>query len=267
MLRDRRSKRTIAGGRIPVVAIALALSQGIALADGGDEPLVGDRPDFTESGSTVPAPAVQLEAGVTLTNLERGGDALEAGEALVRIGVGPRWELRLGPGSYVDVDTRDAEADGLSDASVGVKVRLDDPDSADETAWALIVDSTLDTGDDDIGADDPQPGAKLIYARELTERLQIAANANWRLVDDGDAKFDQLSGSVALAIGLADRWGGYVELFGFSEETDEGPSSTFANAGVTYLLRPELQLDARVGSGLGGTDVDLFVGVGVVKRW
>jgi len=40
-----------------------------------------------------------------------------------------------------------------------------------------------------------------------------------------------------------------------------------ADAGATWLLGPDLQLDLRAGHGLDGPDPDWFAGAGVAVRW
>ena len=39
------------------------------------------------------------------------------------------------------------------------------------------------------------------------------------------------------------------------------------NGGLTFLVHPLLQLDARVGAGLTDAAPDFFVGVGIARRW
>ncbi len=68
-----------------------------------DEPLVTDRPDFTESTEAVPAGHFQLEAGYTFTLDSEGkarARAHSVPELLLRIGVVEGFELRIGWDGY-----------------------------------------------------------------------------------------------------------------------------------------------------------------------
>jgi len=74
-----------------------------------DEPLITDRPDFTESTDAVPRGHLQLEAGYTFTydreKLDRTRDHTSP-EILLRIGLVDRLELRLGWAGYSWTETR-----------------------------------------------------------------------------------------------------------------------------------------------------------------
>jgi len=71
--------------------------------------------------------------------------------------------------------------------------------------------------------------------------------------------------SSAVGFDLSDRLAGFLEYFTFTEELDDFTSYT--DAGITYLVHDDLQLDARVGFGLGEADDEIFWGLGVVARY
>lgn len=252
-------------GRRIAVALALFsfLVSGIAAAGGIDDPVVGDRPDFTESTETIAPRRVQLETGATLESGD--SDVLGIGEALIRIGLALRWELRVGAGSWISVDDPAGDASGLDDPSFEAKFRINP--GGDGTAVALLFGSSLSVGDEGIGAPDEQPFVKLLLGGELTTRLSWGANAGYARASEAGGRFDQLSGSFALGIGVNERLGTFVEVYGFSEEFDGGDTSVYADTGATYLLSDDLQVDTRIGAGLDGNEVDAFLGIGLIKRW
>lgn len=242
----------------------LIAASGYVLAGGEiEDPLVGDRPDFTESTGTIAPRRVQLEAGTTAVSGDV--DVLAIGETVLRLGLARRWELRVGAGSWVSVDGPSGDDSGFADPSLEAKVRFN-PDG-EGTAVGLLFGSTLAVGDDDIGTEDEQPFVKLLLGGAFSPGLSWGANAGYARASEDGGRFDQLSGSFSLGIGVSERLGSFVEVYGFSEESEGGDTSTYADAGVTYRLSDDLQIDARVGSGIDGNDVDVFVGGGVVKRW
>ena len=97
-----------------------------------NEPLVTDRPDFTESSVTVGLGVVQYETGYTFTNDDNDqGNTNEHSfpESLFRIGMLAEWfELRLGwnYGSSAEnvVGNDDVNLAGAEDLYVGVKLAL-----------------------------------------------------------------------------------------------------------------------------------------------
>jgi hypothetical protein len=67
---------------------------------------------------------------------------------------------------------------------------------------------------------------------------------------------------------LTEKWGAYIEYFGFVPASDDGPNASFFDGGFTYLVTNDLQLDARAGVGVFNADSpDYFTGVGVSWRW
>jgi hypothetical protein len=240
----------------------LAVSPGLA----DSPPLVSDRPDFTESAVTIPKGRIQLEGGATSERSD-GADAIAAGELLARIGLTDRWELRLGAGSWEEIDPDVGEDEsGFGDPFLGAKLRCNDPTS-EGIAVAVMFGTFLAAGDDDIGGPDEQPFVNFAASRELTAALSLAGNAGYARASDSGSRFDQVHASLSLGIGLTDRVGAFVEGYGFTREESGGDESTYADAGITWLVSPDFQLDVRAGSGLAGNDVDFFAGLGFVKRW
>jgi hypothetical protein len=261
---DGESPATLRRTAILVVALVLVAASASASAGGEiQDPLVGDRPDFTDSTETIAPRRVQLEAGATA---ESGDvDVLTIGESLIRFGLVRRWELRVGANSWVSVDSPSGDDSGFDDPSLAAKVRFNPDDEG--LAVGLLFGSTLAVGDEDIGAPDEQPFVKLLLGGELSQRLSWGANAGYARASESGGRFDQLSGSFSLGIGIFERLGAFAEIYGFSEESEGGDTSTYADTGLTYLLSDDLRVDARVGSGIDGNDVDFFFGAGVVKRW
>lgn len=251
--------------RTAVLMVASVLVASASAFAGGEirDPVVGDRPDFTESTETIAPRRVQLEAGATA---ESGDvDVLGIGETVIRIGLARRWELRVGAGSWVSVDSPSGDESGFDDPSLDAKVRFN-PDSGG-LAVSLLFGSTLAVGDEDIGAPDEQPFVKLLLSGEFSPDLSWGANAGYARASEPGGRFDQLSGSFSVSIGISERLGAFAEVYGFSEESEGGDTSTYADTGLTYLLSDDLQVDARIGSGISGNDVDFFFGGGVVRRW
>ncbi|MFQ5993290.1 MAG: transporter, partial [Nitrospiraceae bacterium] len=219
-----------------LTVLILLCSSGWSVGTGrAEEPLVTDRPDFTESTETVAPGRFQLEAGYTFTKREDDGEH-SLPEVLLRVGILQQLELRLAV-NYLALDRPDGDADGFEDLSLGVKIKLvkgSERFDLMQPSIGVVVATTLPTGADDIGEDEPQPEVKLAFAWDLSERFSLGSNLNYAyLSEDGD-RFHQFSGSLSLGITLTEKWGAYVEYFGFVPETDDGPNASFFNGGFTY---------------------------------
>jgi len=248
--------------------LAFVLSALVAAAAvAGDDPLVTDRPDFTESAVTVTRGRTQIEAGYTFTE---SGDIEEQtiGELLLRIGWTEIIELRVGFNSRVQVDGPGVDLSGNEDLSVGCKIRLSDPLPAGSRLpqVAVLLATTLPTGSDEFGNSEAQPSATVALSWALSERTSIGSNVSYaRLGEKGD-RFGELSASVAWGRELSERLGGYVEVYALSRQEGHGNDQSL-NAGFTWALSDDSQLDFRAGTGLDPDGADFFVGAGAAWRF
>ena len=255
-----RSRRRSSSWRaVPLLALAApAVAQ---------EPLVTDRPDFTESAVTVAPGRVQLEAGYTFAR-EGAVRQHTVGEVLLRIGALPFAELRLGVPSWVVLEGPGQSVSGLDDSFVGAKVALAGGRAGGAVPEvAVLAGTSLPTGAERIAGDAAEPEVTLALAWSAGERLGVGVNLNhaWREGSSGD--FGEASWSGALGLGATDRLGLFAEYFGFRPESGFGGDTHFLNGGLTWALGPDAQLDGRIGSRLGDFGNDWFAGIGVSRRW
>jgi Putative MetA-pathway of phenol degradation len=235
----------------------------------GLEPLVTDRPDFTESTETVLQGMRQIEAGSTFSRTESEQTG-SIGETLIRVGLAPKAELRIALNSYALSRAEGETIRGLEDMSLGAKIKLmsGGGDGSIKPTLSLIVASSLPTGASPFRAAHPQPEAKFLMAWDLTSRASFSSNVNYTRVSDVAGAYNEFAASGSLGLGLTDRLGSYLEYFTFVPRGVDILSSHYLNGGVTYGLTDNLQLDARSGFGLRRlSGPDYFFGIGVSRRW
>ena len=227
--------------------------------------IITDRPDFTESAATVPASRVQLEGGYTFS---RAGEVREhaLGEILVRVGVAEDLEFRLGLNSYAWNLSPSADVSGFKDATIGAKWSVYN-DREDRISFSVLAATTLPTGGKEFREDALQPEAKFIVAWGMTDRQTISANLNTTAASIGGKRFALISGSLSLGQLITDVLGAYAEVFGFLPQQEGAPDAYYLNGGMTWLISADVQLDARVGGRLNGSQPDFFAGVGAGWRW
>ncbi len=161
------------------------------LGQATDEPeLVTDRPDQTESTAIVPAGRVQIELGANRAADEIGDDADEVeidawnlAGTLVRVGLGDRFELRLGWEGWLDEEVttgadRESE-EGPGDAVVGAKVKLREGEGT-SPAIALLVHSSVPVGDDAFSTDRFDPSFRLSVSHDLPGDIGLGYNVGAR---------------------------------------------------------------------------------------
>jgi hypothetical protein len=238
-----------------------------AAAVAGDDPMVTDRPDFTESAVTVTRGRTQIEAGYTFS--DRGDlDEHAFGELLVRIGWTEIVELRLGVGSQVRVDGPGVDLSGSEDMSIGCKIRLSDPlpPGSSRPQVAVVLATTLPTGAEEFGNPEPQPSLKLALSWDLSERTSIGSNVGYARLGESSDRFGELSASLSLGRTLSERLAGFVELSALNRQEGRGENQ-LVNAGFTWALSDDSQLDFRAGAGLDSESADFFVGAGAAWRF
>jgi len=246
------------------------------------EPLITDRPDFTESTEAIPAGHIQLEMGYTFTYDREGSDRTReqtAPEMLVRIGVIERLELRVGWEGYTWTDNRFEEkteagrrvtvddwSQSANDLSLGVKYKFFDQEGL-RPDFGMIAEFTVPSGTRGVSSGDVDPGVVLLWAYDLTDRLSLAGNAGVAApTEDGD-RFVQTTASLSFAMSITDRLGSYVEYFGFYPNTEDTDCAHSLNGGFTYLFGNNFQIDWRIGAGLNEEADDFFTGAGFGWRF
>ena len=211
---------------------------------------------------------LQVEAGITLT---RTGLVRETsvGEALVRIPLSDRLELRAGAPSYLRVREDGNSDSGFDNSFLGVKFQILAPDDG-KIGFAVLAGATLPTGSRSVAERSGlQPEIKLALAREFTERIGLGVNVGYAREKDSGERFNNIFASASLGISLAERLGSFVEVVVLSKVNATGDNARYVAAGVSYLVNPNLMVDARLGSGVKNDfgSPDNFAGAGLSLRF
>ena len=214
--------------------------------------LITDRPDFTESGVTVPSGHVQIESGILYDQVVDTGNIVFP-ELLVRWAPLNRFEFRFGIPNYMAGDF----PTGFSDGSLGAKVQF-----GPLGAWhlGLIAAVSLPIGEEDLTSDSVDPEFILITGRDLSSRVSLGAQG--MLTYDGAEDVWQYGGTLVVGAALSERIGTFAEVMVIDQRANN--VATTLHHGYTYLLTPTVQLDIHAGLGFfeGGGGEGL-VGIGL----
>ena len=255
------------------IALPLLLSLCVPAALAG-EPLVTDRPDVTESSSTVKPGSWQLETGITFSREEDFGpdvDVLQLFSTLARVGLTERLELRVGIDGWFDADAGPAGGDdGLGDTNVGIKWYLGE-EKGQRPEMALIAGTTLPTGQDSFSSGKPDPFVIGAFSHTLSDDVSLGYNLGLaaesvELPFGGEETETVALGSLAVGIGLNDRWSAFTEVFGTTTLSDGDGDPIGFDTGLTYLWNDDVQLDVFVGLGINDDAADGFLGFGLSFR-
>ena len=244
-----------------MLALALCFTASAARAD-----IITDRPDVAESSETVGAGRFQVEAGASLDAAD-DGDTLNMSTPLkLRLGITDGFELHLEtPGLTVDRETSGAgEGDtraGFGAVDLGFKVHFTGGGGV-LPSTGLLLAVTLPSG----GAEDAPLALSPTLAMDWEITHALGAGANVGLTFNLEAGATHAV-RYALAVGrtldpLTDRLRLYGEVSGESPMGD-GDHEVWLGGGVSFLITPDLQLDAAASAGMTDATPMLTAGVGV----
>ena len=211
--------------------------------------IITDRPDQTESSSTVGSGNLQIESGL-LIGYERSGQntlrQILAPTNLFRYGLNNNIEIRL-LSQFESVDISGISSDGISDLEIGTKFQILKKETC-KTEIAFLSHIILPTGTVSLTNDEVGTINKLSISHELNGNMAIGYNVGYDYFGEGSG---DLTYSLALGFGVNDKVGIYIEPYGRLEDLSEYVSNI--DAGMTYLANKNMQFDFSFGTGITHT--------------
>jgi hypothetical protein len=238
-----------------------------------DDPIVTDRPDFTEASSPVGKGVVQAEMGYTYyyDAASSPDDASHVyPELLLRSGVLADWlELRVGQ-TLVTLDNPGDSSTGFADMYLGAKLGIV-PQRGMLPELSIVPQFTVPSGSTDQRADRALYGVNFLYSWAVFLESYIGASTqfNQREEDEGGDVYTSFAQALVTGTRWTSTWGSYAEWFAlFSDSERGGDDAHYINGGITYLFSKDIQLDVRLGTRLQGRfGEEIFSGIGLSVRY
>jgi len=241
------------------------------IAESDTQELITDRPDQTESSAVVNKNHLQIETGFIIENSESDEYKITSyayNTTLLRYGLFEDFELRLGL-EYLGEDTKrisnNAECNiiGFGPIYTGFKVKIhDEYGYIPEIAFlgGIILPFTADNS---FKPDHSAATMRFAFSHSLSETFSLGYNlgAEW----DGITAVPAYFYSLALGMSPIENLGFFAEIYGNIYESDY--SEHMLDAGFTYSLIPNLQLDLSAGIGLNDYAIDNFISFGLSYRY
>ncbi len=238
---------------------------GHAQKDSTKGDIVTDRPDATESPTVVPKDYLQIETGAFYESFKEESIKIKDftyNTMLIRYGLLERLELRLGwdyTNSKLFLDTTEIDViNSFSPLLLGVKIPIAAekgllPEIGFLGHLNLPFSVNKELRPQNTGVD-----FRFSFAHTLSEKSSLSYNlgAAW----ENDFPEAAYLYTIAYGYSLSNQWGIYVELYGdFPENTE---ANHLWDAGLTYLISNNVQLDATIGSSITeGQDLLLSAGI------
>ena len=206
--------------------------------------IITDRPDQTESSTTIPVRTLQIEAG-----LLSGNDNFEKQylfpTSLFRYGLTKNIELRLA-GQIASIENKQTSENliGIGDLEIGAKIQIL-KNAGINTEIAFISHLIIPTGSADMTSGNFGTINKFAISHSLTKFLDLGYNAGYNYPGDGNGDFTY---SLVTGAALSDKFGYYIEPYG--EYTGCKNWISNLDTGFTYLIKNNIQLDISYGIGL-----------------
>jgi len=225
-----------------ILALVLFSLQGLSQ-------IVTDRPDQTESSSTIPQGALQIEVGLQVGTEGNGEFATRhwlLPTNLFRYGVTENFELRFinQYESATNSFNSNINIQGLSDLQLGAKIQLYRKEGSN-TEIALLSHIGFPTGSTFFNSDEFTLQSRFSISHDITDNFSIGYNFGYNLFE---SRYGDIIYTVAFGIGVNDKVAVYFEPFGEITELEEFVLN--ADAGFTYLIHENFQLDFSFGTGL-----------------
>jgi hypothetical protein len=208
--------------------------------------IVTDRPDQTESSSTVGKGNLQIEAGLLIGFAGEDENVVRqilAPTTLFRYGITEGIELRL-LSQLESIKIQDQVAQGISDIEVGAKIQLFQKEES-RFEVAFLSHLLVPTGSENLSLESFGTINKLAISQEINETLGLGYNLGYNYFGRGSG---MLTYSAVLGVGVNDKVAIYVEPYGELVDMEEFVLNF--DAGLTYLVKDNLQLDFSFGTGL-----------------
>lgn len=232
--------------------------------------LITDRPDQTESSVTVPHNSLQIETGFIFERFMHSDytfDNWGIATTLFRYGLLKNMELRLASNyQYSELKTTGSNMDtiqqGMGPILAGVKIYI----TEEHGAWpelALLADITLNVvGDLDYRPTNSYTTIKFAASHTLSKVFGLGYN--FGIANNGEVAKGFFVYSVVLGASITERLSAFAEVYGNFDDSQY--PRTRLDGGLTFLLRPNLQLDLSGGFGPNDVQSMWFSSIGLTWR-
>ena len=221
-----------------------------------------DRPDQTECPFIVPLHYFQFETGFSYEQVNSEASEVVAPTVLTRFAINNHFELRMITEYVFDkVDSKDFS--GFNPIAFGFKTRLFEEKGFIPVTSFMGHIALPKAASKEFKSTYFAPDFRLTMQHTLSKRQSLSYNlgAEW----DGEHADPIFVYTITTGYSFSDKIGGYVEFYGFVPQY-EVPDHRF-DAGVTYLITANQQLDVSGGVGLSRLSPDYFVSLGYSFRF
>ncbi len=257
---------------ISLVVSSLMLCSSAHAANDAINP---DRPGFVESSDVVGRGIMQIETSLSEERNNEAGieDRTYTTPTLIRAGINDRWELRMETDGrtiqHTTINSFTTTVTGYSDISLGVKWHFTDESTASHTpSTGWLFDVNMDTGSREFRGVGLRPSLRFVAEWNLPDDTSLGVMPG--IVYDKNDQHRFVSSMLAATYGkqFTPALRGFVELAAQQlASKNDGGNIIATDAGVTWLLNKDMQLDASIQRGLTDETPDWVAAIGFSMRF
>lgn len=237
--------------------------------------LTPDRPGFGDAVFITPKKYLMIETGFWTENQKEVGSIIQntrgigLNTTLLRYGVSKKMELRFDYSLWQEKLNNEAFTTGFQPARVGVKLALLENKGAIPAVTFIGMTGFPFSTSKVFRTNSVNPSTELSFANPLTEWLTLCYNlgAAW----DGESKNPAYYYALSLEMFLSDKFGCYIQGHGDARKMDlpgdiKQLKQSFAEGGIVYYPKKNIQLDISAGSSMGTANTYSFLTLGCCVR-
>lgn len=220
-----------------------------------------DRPDQTECSFITPVNYFQMENGFSMERIDGENRTFSFPTSLMKFGLNEKTELRV-VAEFAGFESREEYTSGFMPLMAGFKTAL-----FEEKGLVPLTSFIFHLGAPTLASSEFQlstlaPAFRFTMQHGLSDKVSLSYNlgAEW----DGESAEPLYIYTLAAGFALNDRWGYYVESYGFVP--GKGDADHRVDSGFTYLVSNDVMLDFSGGWGLSEQSPDYYLALGFSFR-
>lgn len=269
ILHSTQSIRPLSATAAALLCASLSIFAAPALA--GEDEIVADRPDFTNSSSIVGKGRVVLETSVAHERDSVNGvkATLSSTPTTLRVGLSENFEIRIDSNGALRFSESGTRISGSADTGIGFKLKLADGDEKSGTPGiAFLARAELASGSQQFRGDGTRPSALLVADWDLPNEVSVGLMTGAYREQGPSGKYTGYVFSATTSKGWTDKFRTFAEIAAqqITAKKDGGNVVTF-DVGATYIMTKDVQLDFAYYHGINKEAPDASVTVGVSVRF
>jgi hypothetical protein len=258
-----------------LIFCALLLPAPPAVADPEDY-ANPDRPGIADGSNVVGPGRFQIETGIQqeFRHTDGTGDRRIFVPTLLRLGLTEELEARVETNAYTWERTSDpingiGRTEGGAPISLGLKYHFQDSDGISQPSVGTILRVFAPSGSGDFRTHHATGDFRFAADWDFAPSLSLNPNIGVGVYEGVDGRL-LTAGLFAATLNYnpSKQLNFFVDTGLQSPEERNGATSIIYDAGIAYLINPDVQLDLSVGTGGGGrTTPHPFLSAGISKRF